>query len=158
MAIRWSPSTGGFYHSAINAGSIPADAVRITDKLHAELLAGRATGRTIVAGAQRKPELAPAAPIEAGRILTSVIAAIKREARSRILAIASLERQANDNAAIAMKVLGGSGAVGQALDRRDRIDAIRAASNALEAEIATWSPAALSTFDASAAAHWPAGA
>jgi len=88
----------------------------------------------------------------------------KSEARRRILAIASLERQANDNAAMALaSAVLRIGAkhdvlddiVTAAINRRERIDAIRAASNAIEAVIARMPAANLKAFDASTHPLWP---
>ncbi|MFA6607620.1 MAG: hypothetical protein WCS75_11535, partial [Sphingomonas sp.] len=111
--------------------------------------------------ANGKPALTAMRTPTKAQVVERTIAAIKAQARRRILAIASLERQANDAAAIATHLLSaGTDAteLQAALDRRRRIDAIRAASNALEAMISTWSLAALATFDASADAHWPTDA
>jgi len=82
---------------------------------------------------------------------------VKSEARRRILAIASLERQANDNAAIALtgSAWAQSPEATAARDRRTRIDAIRAASNAIEAVIARMPAANLKAFDASTHPLWP---
>ncbi|MFA6125074.1 hypothetical protein [Sphingomonas sp.] len=159
--LFWSPSTGGFYHAEIHGADMPEDAQRITATRHAALLEGQATGRQIVTGANGKPALTAMRTPTKAQVVERTIAAIKAQARRRILAIASLERQANDAAAIATHLLSaGTDAteLQAALDRRRRIDAIRAASNALEAMISTWSLAALATFDASADAHWPTDA
>lgn len=88
---------------------------------------------------------------------------IKTVARRRILAIADLSRQSNDNAllaGLALQRATGTGDVdeqqaGDALARRAAIDAIRAASNALKAAVATMSAADLAGFAPDAAEHWP---
>ncbi|CAN5695013.1 tail assembly protein [soil metagenome] len=161
--MRYSPSTGGFYHVAIH-GTIPADAVVITSRCHRELLAGQAEGRRIFAGSDGEPAISPVVKPRKAQLLAVAIADIKREARSRILAIASLERQANDNAAIALRALAGPGdplsafdlaEFSSAITRRRRIDAVRSAGNALEHRISNWATGALSTFEAGADAFWP---
>lgn len=149
--IRYSATTGGFYHAAIHGDALPTDAVMISEARHRELLDAQAAGRRIIAGARGRPELATERAPTKAQLLTRATAAIKAEARRRILAIASLERQANDNAAIALH----SAEFDAACTRRAAIDAIRAASNALEARIASWSAASLTAFDAGADTHWP---
>lgn len=157
--IRYSATTGGFYHAALHDGAIPDDAVPVSERRHRALLAGQGTGRAIVAGAAGTPELTAAPRVTIARQRELAVRSIKAEARRRILAIASLERQANDNAAIAMRGLvpatEAPDAITAAITRRKAIDAIRAASNALEATIADWSAAALQKFNAADAAHWP---
>lgn len=62
----FSPTTLGFYSLEANAGFIPEDAVEIEDSVHAEMMAGQASGRQIVAGKDGLPALAePAPPSEA---------------------------------------------------------------------------------------------
>ncbi|WP_294266402.1 hypothetical protein [uncultured Sphingomonas sp.] len=156
--IRWSASTGAFYRPSIHGEAIPDDAVAITDSRHAMLLEGQATGRTIIAGMVGRPELAPPRRIRVGELRTAAIAAVKGEAARRILAVASLERQSNDNALIALAALDPAidrAPIAAALDRRRRIDAIRAASDALETQLATWAAGALTDIDVAALAGWP---
>lgn len=153
----WSPSTGHFYHAGLlisHGDAVPADAIPITDRRHRELLEGQGQGRTIRAGRSGKPELTPAPRATRELLLERAIADIKIEARRRILAIASLERQSNDNALMATAT-GYAGELAAAQSRRARIDALRAASNLAEATIADWASAALTAFDAAAATWWP---
>lgn len=162
--IHWSPSTGAFYHSAVHASdALPADAIEIGRARHRELREALAAGRAIVANDAGRPVLAPAARPNVAELRAAAVAAIKREARRRILAIAAPERQANDNAALALLALelAGAGVIPSDLDeasaageRRRRIDAIRAASNAIEVSIEAMDADVLGTFDAAAAA-WP---
>lgn len=158
--IRWSPGTGQFYHIERNAGSMPDDAVIITHGRHAELLAGQGAGRRIIAGQDGRPQLAPLRKPTAGALRGLAIADTKREAARRITAIASIEKQSNDNALIALAALTPdaerAGALAAAIDRRRRIDAIRSGSDAIEARIASWSAAALARFDPADPALWPA--
>jgi hypothetical protein len=152
----WSPSTGHFYHAEIHADTVPGDAQPITDRRHRELLEGQGQGRKIRAGKSGKPELTPATRATRELLLKRAIFDIKAEARRRILATASLERQANDAASIAIEAYCGAGTdLEGALERRAKIDAIRTASNLVEATIADWASAALTAFDAGAATWWP---
>ena len=155
--ISWSPSTGHFYHSEVHGTAIPEDAVRVTARRHAELLDGQRQGRSILVGANGKPTLSAIRKPTVDQLRTFAVADIKAEASRRILAVASIARQTNDNAIFALRVLNLATAedFDAAFERRAAIDAIRAASNALEHKIATWSALALSSFDAADAAHWP---
>ncbi|BCA60238.1 hypothetical protein [Sphingomonas sp. HMP6] len=164
--ISWSPSTKHFYHAEIHGSTVPADSVRVTARRHTELLEGQRQGRAILATTTGKPTLSPILKPTVDQLRAFAIADIKAEAARRILAVASIARQTNDNAAIAAFALGlatgtktADGAQKQeasaALRRRAAIDALRAASNTLEHKIATWSALALSSFDASDDGHWP---
>ncbi|MEG3089764.1 hypothetical protein [Sphingomonas sp. PB4P5] len=137
---------------------IPADAIKITAKRHRDMIAGQGSGRSILVNASGKPELSPIRKPTREQLLRVAIGDIKAEASRRILAVASLEQQANDNAAMAIAALAGEATPEAAAARLRRlaIDAIRAASNVLEATIASWSAGALSNFNAGAEAHWPA--
>lgn len=156
-AHLWSPSTGHFYHLGVHGNAVPTDAIPVTDRRHRELLDGQGQGRAIRAGKSGKPELAPAPRATRELLLGRAIADIKVEARRRILVVASLERQSNDNALFALRATDGSTdtELAGALNRRVRINALRAGSNLLEAKIADWAPAALTAFDATAATWWP---
>jgi hypothetical protein len=164
MSHLYSASTNAFFHRGVHAAeTIPADAVPISARRHQQLLTGQGEGRAISAGSDGKPQLSPNVKPGAALLRRIATSDIKREARRRILAIASLERQANDNAAIATFALGlATGtdlgaelAAHQAVQRREAIDAIRAASNQLEATIADWSVGALAQFNATDASYWP---
>jgi len=58
MNYKFSPSTGGFYLSAVHGDNVPGDAVDVTTARHAELLAGQAAGKVIVVGPDGRPALA----------------------------------------------------------------------------------------------------
>lgn len=152
----WSPSTGHFYHVGVHGDAVPGDAIAITDRRHRELLEGQGQGRKIRASKSGKPELTPAPRATRELLLERAIADIKIEARRRILAVANLERQSNDNTLFALRATDLSDTeLGAALQRRTRINALRAASNLAEATIADWASAALTAFDATAATWWP---
>ncbi|MBX9816255.1 MAG: hypothetical protein A4S12_07020 [Proteobacteria bacterium SG_bin5] len=151
--IHWSASRAGFLHGGIH--DLPDDAVPVSDKRHRALLAGNARGGRIVSDARGRPRLEmPASRIEA--IRAAKTRAIKAEARRRILAIAPLHRQANDNAALAAAALVGhlNELANAALDRRARIDAIRARSNEIEALLADLERPALEAFNPVENALW----
>lgn len=148
----YSPSTGGFYTTEIHAaGDIPADAVKITAKRHGALLEAQAAGAVIVASP--KGPVARMPVTSRGDLVAAAVRRVKREARRRILAIASLERQSNDNAALALGA-NGDREFDAALERRRAIDAIRAASNAIERDLNDLADDALPAFNAANAA-WP---
>lgn len=150
----FSPSSGGFYDPAINR-DIPADVVRISRERHGELIAARAEGKIITADRRGRPMIRELR-IGADQLRARAIASVKAEARRRILAVASLERQANDAASIAIEAFAGAGTdLEGALDRRIRIDAIRAASNAIEEQIARMPAANLTSFNPSTHPNWP---
>lgn len=150
----FSPSTGGFYDPAIHR-VLPDDAVRISKARHAELIAARSAGKRVVADSAGRPVIKAAKP-NLEQLRAGAVAAVKIEASRRILAIASLERQANDTAAIALEAFAGAGTdIDGALDRRARIDAIRTASNAIEAQVARMPTSNLTAFDPSSHPLWP---
>lgn len=155
--ISWSPSTGHFYHAEIHGTAVPDDAVRVTARRHAELLDGQRQGRSILAGANGKPVLSAIRKASVDQLRAFAVADIKAEASRRILAVASIARQTNDNAIFALRPLNLATAedFDAAFERRAAIDALRTASNTLEHKIATWSALALSSFDASDDGHWP---
>lgn len=153
--IRYSPANGGFYDTRIHA-AIPEDAVAVTAATHARLMRAQARGVAIVAR-DGKPRLARFAdrPVAAQR--DGALVAIDGAARARILRIASLEQQSNDNAALAIAALTGalSDEAGAALDRRTRIEAVRIAARSIRARLADADAATLAAFDAADPSHWP---
>jgi hypothetical protein len=154
--IRYSAATGGFYDTRLHA-AIPDDAVTITAASHARLMRAQGAGLRIVARGVRPSIARPTtAPIE--QLRDRARAAVRETARAQIYAIASLEQQSNDNAALAVAAIAGalSDQAAAALDRRVRIDAIRARANGAQADIATLDRDALDAFDARAAFGDPA--
>lgn len=79
----YSPSTGGFYAPDLldlyrENGTLPDDIVEIEVAVWRELVAGQASGKRVVAGADGLPELAdPVAPT-----LADLIAAAKEQVRA----------------------------------------------------------------------------
>lgn len=156
-AILWHAGTGVFFDPAITpADAIPTGCVAVTRARHAALVDARSTGSALVAGADGLPRVqVRRTPIATLRAIAR--SDIRAEAGRRIRAIAGVERQSNDNAAIAVAALTGTtdAAVTAALARRRAIDAVRAASNAADAIIATMPASNLADFDATAARWWP---
>lgn len=154
-SIRYSATTGGFYHDDVHA-DIPADAVRVSAAAHARLMrAQQDGGRIVPIGARPSIARDDMLPIDEQR--HRALQLIDAAARTRILSIASLEQQSNDNAALAIAALSGalSDQASAALDRRTRIEAIRSAAAAARVMIADSDAAALAAFDATAAHLWP---
>lgn len=161
--IFFSPSAGGFYHLSIaGAAGIPADAVRVAQLRYAQLMEAQAKGHRIIVRDGKPVSAAPPKP-SLTDLRASAVAAVKAQASARILAIASLVRQANDTALIADHALavagGATGAapadVRAAQLRRARINAVRTASNALEEIVGRMPASNLLNFDASAERFWP---
>lgn len=153
--IRYSAATGGFYDIRIHA-KIPADAVAVSAASHQRLMRAQADGARIVSRGRRPSIARPSGdPIDFQR--AGAIAAINAEARARILSIASLARQSNDNAALAIAALAGalSDEAAAALDRRTRIEAVRAAAATARAYVATADAESLAAFSVRATVAWP---
>lgn len=122
MTIRYSASARGFFDSRFHR-SIPQDAVTVTARRHAALLAGQAQGLEIVPDERGCPQLRSLRPqtVEAAR--SACVRAIRREASRRINQRFPIWKQLN-----AIR------------ENRDpgfhEIDAIRAASNFIEDQVA----------------------
>lgn len=159
--ISFSASTGGFYHLDIHGDRVPADAVPVSTARHRELLAAQAGGRTIVAGAGGRPVLAPLAHDGVKRARARAAGAVRREARRRTLAVATFERQVRDAADLACAALQvastGSTSIDLAgpLDRRKRIDALRAAAAALALQVDQLGEAGVARLDVTDDQYWP---
>lgn len=148
----FSPSTGGFYTKEIHGQNIPQDAVEVSARKHAKLMLAQSEGHEIVAtrsGVTSRP-LMPSGELA----MTRAIHRTKRVARRKILAVASLERQSNDNATLALGTHGEPG-FDAALERRNAINAIRAASNAIEGYLNGLAPDALASFNPDHCSLWP---
>lgn len=160
--IYYSAERGGFFHAA-NHATLPDDAVRVSRLRHRQLLDAQAQGRQIVANDKGRPVLAAVVPPTLEQLRTQATAAVNREAARRIKAVATIERQTNDNALIAQAALAAAtGApaptgLAEALARRTAIDAIRATSNRIAATIAQMPAANLTDFDATAQRLWGEG-
>lgn len=151
MSVHFAPATATFHDARL--GPLPDGAVAIDAATHARLLAARTAGATIAAGPDGQPvAIKPAAPSLDERRIRAVAVA-KGEASARILAIAPLWRQLND----ARDLTQSAGAARTAIEARfTAIDAVRAASDALETRIATMSARSLAQLDIASPSHWPA--
>lgn len=143
MALFYSANRHAFFDDGIHK-DIPADAVSITRARHRALLEAQGSGAAIVAGADGAPRIdRPRATRSVRR--DQLTRAVKREAARRIDAIAPIWRQLNDS-----RTPSEAGAA-----RFAAIDAIRAASGAIEDEIATLTLAALKALDIAGHPAWP---
>lgn len=117
----------GFYDSQIHGDAIPEDATYVSPARFDELMAAQAAGASIVSSEVGNPVLAnvPSTSLAAAR--AQKIGQTKAEALGRITAIAPLWQQINDLRNIAAP---------EVLARFADIDAVRAASTLIEAEIA----------------------
>ncbi|ATI81458.1 MerR family transcriptional regulator [Sphingobium yanoikuyae] len=152
MGIFYSALAHGFFDDSLCA-ALPDDAVAISPDQHADLLAAQGDGGRIEADADGMPCIRRDTQTLAMRRAT-FIARTKREAARRIEAVAPLWRQMNDIRA------GDAGtatdAEGQAASARFAlIDAIRAASNAIEAQIAGATAKDLKAIDLANHPLWP---
>ena len=160
--VYYSAARRGFFHAATHP-TLPDDAVRISRLRHRQLLDAQAQGRTIVANDKGRPVLAPVVPPSLEQLRGQASAAVNVEAGRRILAVATLERQTNDNALIAQAALAAAtgtpapAGLAEALARRAAIDAIRAASNRIAATIAQMPAANLTDYGATAERLWVEG-
>jgi hypothetical protein len=102
--IYYSATCGGFFHEALHT-ALPEDAVRIAALRHAELMGAQSEGRQIIADARGRPVLAPVRVPGLEELRAQAIRALDAEAERRILGVASLARQSNDNALIAQAAL-----------------------------------------------------
>lgn len=142
MTIKYSPSARGFFDNDLHR-KIPDDAVIVTAKRHAALLAGQADGHEIVPDARGRPQLRALAPATLESSRAACVLAIKREAARRIASCMPLWRQIN-----ALR------------EHRDPgfhvLDAIRMASNLIEEEALQLSTIEqLAAFPVSSHPLWP---
>lgn len=144
MGLFYSASVGGFFDDRLQGPDIiPLDAVAISEDRHRELLDAQASGATISADVNGRPR-ASRPTVEARR--AALVRRVKREAADRITRIAPVWRQLNDQRSPSP----------QADARFASIDAVRAASDAIEAEIATLSATAIDAFALASHPLWPA--
>ncbi|MCM0001025.1 MAG: hypothetical protein NBV68_16750 [Erythrobacter sp.] len=129
----------------LTRSAAPEGAVKITAARHAALLEDQAEGRTIIADARGRPVIDRRTQPSAETIRAQLIAAIRREAARRIHAVSPEWRQLND-----LREPSEAGAV-----RFARIDAIRAASNAIEEFAGRMPPADLAGFPFATHTLWP---
>lgn len=144
MALYYS-ATRGFLTDSLHA-DIPDNAVPVSAADHLALLDGQSAGRAIVADRNGAPCLAPVVRPTLAQLRDRATIKIKREAVRRIDAIAPIWRQLNDQ-----RDPSEAGAA-----RFAAIDAIRAASDAIEQAVASASAKALAALDIANHPLWPA--
>lgn len=129
----------------LTRSAAPEGAVEITAARHAALLEDQAEGRRITTDARGRPVVDRRTQPSADALRAQLRAAIRREAAARIRTVSPGWRQMND-----LRMPTEAGAA-----RFARIDAIRAASNAIE-ELAASLPAAdLASFPITTHTLWP---
>lgn len=152
MTEFYSPSRGGFFDDQINR-SIPDDCLALKPGQRQALHAALATGKVIrVTAAGAVQAVAPPPPDPDDR-RARLHVAVKREASRRILAVAPMWQQIND-----LRILTTADDTANRDAARSRgaaIDAIRAASNVLDAAIDTMGARALAQIDVTSDGHWP---
>lgn len=124
---------------------LPPGAVRITPEKYAALLAGQAAGQIICADAKGRPRLTNPVPTRPALLL-----AIKQESGRRILAISPAWQQTNDLRAL---LAGDPAPAAEA--RFAAIDAVRAASDLIEQQLAATPDRALPAFPIAENPLWP---
>lgn len=140
MALFYS-ATRGFLDDQLHA-DLPADARPITPARHRELLDAQATGASIVAAGNGRPQVRRAS-LDDRR--AAAVRGVRKQAACRITAIAPIWRQLNDQR--------DPSTAGQA--RFVAIDAIRAASDQIEALIVAADADALEAIDIANHPLWP---
>ena len=140
MKISYSPTTGGFYPAG--DADCPADACTITAARHAALLAAQAEGGEIVPDKNGKPIIKT---VTVRQTRAAIGNRIKANARVRIHAISPPWRQLND-----LREPSPAGAA-----RFAAIDALRAASDLIERDLAATATSALPDFPVSDHPLWP---
>ncbi len=149
MSLYYSPGRNVFLDASVHA-ELPGDAHAITVEEHQLLLAAQTGGKVIVPAADGSPTTRQ--PVEsADQLRARLVAGTKREAARRIAAIAPLWRQLNDWRALATAEDNARAAIER---RFAAIDAVRAASNRLEAALATMTPRQLARIDLTDGSHW----
>lgn len=122
----------------------PKGAVAISGRRHAELLDALAEGKAVTLGRNGKPRV-EARRVDAGAQRAQLVAAIKREAARRIDQVAPVWRQLNDTRSPSP----------EGARRFAQIDAIRDASDAIEALLADVAARDLGAFPISDNPAWP---
>jgi hypothetical protein len=142
MTIKYSASARGFFDSKLHR-SIPEDAVTVTARRYAALLAGQAEGHEIVPDTQGRPQLRSLMPQTLEAAITAAIQSIRQEASRRIDERFPVWKQLN-----AIR------------ENRDpgfhEIDAVRAASNLIESQLQELTdPAQIAGFSVADHPLWP---
>lgn len=150
MTKFFSPSTGGFYDAALHA-AMPGDVIEITAAEHRALLDRQSEGGTIAANGDGIP-VATIPRVTIGDRRARLMSEVRSEASRRILAVAPIWRQINDVRDLAAADTAQHDAI---LARIAAIDAVRAASDVLEAAIVAMNSTQLAALDPADSTHWP---
>lgn len=142
MAIFYSAARRGFFDDAVHT-DLPVDAVKVSKARHRQLLEAQDQGAQIVPGSNGSPVLLHLSP--APDLRARMVRRIKRIAARRITAISPAWRQLNDLRQMSLA----------AADRFAAIDAIRAASNLIEQDLAATADTALANFPLQDHPLWP---
>lgn len=142
MTMKYSASARGFFDSDLHR-QIPDDAVTVSARRYAALLAGQAEGNEIVPDVRGRPQLRSLQPQTIEAATAACVHAIRQEAARRIDQRFPVWKQIN-----ALR------------EHRDpgfhEIDAIRAASNLIESQMRELKDtAAILAFDVAASPLWP---
>lgn len=129
----------------LTAKSAPEGAIEISDARHRVLLEAQSQGRAIIVDARGRPAPSRRASPNPFAIRPQLAGLIRSEAAARISKVSPEWRQMND-----LREPTEAGAI-----RFARIDAIRAASNAIEEQAASVPIAALSAFPVATHTLWP---
>jgi len=129
----------------LTAKAAPKGAIKITTTRHAQLLDAQAQGRQIGADNRGRPVIARKHEPSGQALRAQLRTAIQREAAARIRAISPEWQQLND-----LREPNEAGAI-----RFARIDAVRAASNAIEELAMLLLAADLAAFPVAAHTLWP---
>lgn len=129
----------------LTRAAAPEGAVEIADARHQALLEAQAEGRAIVTDARGRPTIDRRSQPSADALRAQLANAIRREAARRVRAVSPEWRQIND-----LREPSEAGSV-----RFARIDAIRAASNAIEEFAASLPVADLAGFPIATHTLWP---
>jgi hypothetical protein len=142
--LLWSPSTHGFYLPDISS-QIPEDAVPVDASVHANCMAQLAAGGVLSCCPETSAPIAAAPVIAPTERRAALVRAIKAEAYRRIGLVSPIWRQLND-----LRMPNDEGSV-----RFSAIDAIRAASGAIEELVAAAEDDALPGFPVATNPLWP---
>lgn len=143
-SFLWSPSTHGFYLPDVSS-QIPADAVPVEARVHADCMAQLAAGGVLSCCPETSAPIAAPPVIAPADRRAALVRAIKAEAYRRIELVSPIWRQLND-----LRTPNDDGAA-----RFSAIDAIRAASDAIEELVVAAEDGALPDFPVAANPLWP---
>ena len=88
--MYYSPSTRGFYDSAIHGDNIPPDAVDVTTEAHAALMQAQSEGKAIVPGPDGRPVAADPPPPTPTQLIDAQIAVLEASVTQRRIREAAL--------------------------------------------------------------------